>query len=141
LAQVRLLAGRLQSTMSAPDPGIELRRCQRYFEQTYPNGIVAGATSTQSSALSYNIGAIAYGTACWKFETRKRAAPNVTFYSPGSGTTNMMLQNDIGAGTTGDVPIGNVSISDGQASAEAQSTLVRSSRAYLYVHATADAEL
>ena len=141
LAQVRLIAGRLAPTMPAPDPVTELLRCQRYFEKTYSMPTPPGAANSQNSALVFSGGSSSYGAACWQFQTRKRTGPQVTFYSPVSGAANNLFQSDLGASTSEDVSTITTAVSDSQCSVEAQTATVRSSRAYLYAHATADAEL
>lgn len=71
----------------------ELAFCQRYYEKSYLQSVVAG-TATQAGApatfliglpiASYNTGATA------TFQTQKRVAPSIVLYSPSTGASGQL---------------------------------------------------
>ena len=83
--------------------GQELALCQRYFEQSYTYGKVAGSSTDQEAvvcAASYatSTTVVDYGTTSY-FKVTKRAAPTIAFYQQ-SGTANNWNYAALGAYTT-----------------------------------------
>ena len=68
--------------------GDELRRCQRYYEKSFPQA-TAPANNTSLYSVQYTNVLSGYGT--WhdyNFAVPKRAAPTMTAYNPSSTTAN-----------------------------------------------------
>ena len=68
--------------------GQELINCQRYYEQTYDYGTVAGATTSNGCVFNYVGVATTSGGDNIRFTVQKRAAPTVTAYATTAGTIN-----------------------------------------------------
>ena len=79
--------------------GDELRRCQRYYEHSYPYGTAAGAANGGVGAMHLHAGASrpsGYGLVTTRYTVQKRAGATVTIYSYG-GTSGQMSNGDSGA--------------------------------------------
>ena len=78
--------------------GDELRRCQRYYEHSYPYGTAAGAANGGVGAMHLHAGASRpsiYAFVTTRYTVQKRAAATVTIYSYG-GTSGQMSNGDSG---------------------------------------------
>ncbi len=61
-------------------PGIELPTCQRYWEQSYTQGIAPGTASQVAGLYVYPLGSAATRSGL-RFKVTKRAAPTMTIYT------------------------------------------------------------
>jgi hypothetical protein len=147
IAQVQLEKGSVATPYehrSFPD---ELRRCQRYYERTYPYGTATGSGSSSSAAYAGALFAGLNGTggqttgwihAQFRDQVEKRATPTTTMYDtagnvgklsltvPGTSTTH-----DKTAGT-GDVSTNSISIFRSSGTSDSASSF--------YCHLLRDAE-
>jgi len=119
--------------------GDELRRCQRYYEHTYPYGTAPGTANGGIGADHRYVGretANNYGYYTAHYRVEKRAAPTVTVYSY-AGTANQIGNGDTGgdSGAVGVIQSGTTSFLPRNTSGSGVSA-----RALMY-HFKADAEL
>ena len=74
----------------------EIITCQRYYEKTYPYadapGKVYGSVSAGGALGDMVYAATSYTTVPWLFQTRKRATPIITVYSPNTGASGKFRQ-------------------------------------------------
>lgn len=99
LAEIQLEVGEKATPFEHRSFGEELRRCQRYYEHSYPYGTAAGAANGGVGAMHLHAGASrpsGYGLVTTRYTVQKRAAATVTVYSYG-GTSGQMSNGDSGA--------------------------------------------
>ena len=79
--------------------GDELKRCLRYYEQSYRYGEVAGSTNNNNGNIDQCISSNSTGTAVYhlRFFEEKRANPTVTFYRADTGTSGQWMAGRSGA--------------------------------------------
>ena len=79
--------------------GDELRRCLRYYEQSYRYGDVAGSSSNTNGNIDQCISSNSTGTAVYhlRFFEEKRTNPTVTFYRADTGTSGQWMAGRSGA--------------------------------------------
>ncbi|WLB24946.1 hypothetical protein QIH85_23995 [Bradyrhizobium japonicum] len=97
----------------------ELPLCQRYFEKSYDVGIPPGTVTTVGQYLTFLTTLPSNSFAFYAtvpFKVPKRAAPNVTLYSPVNGTAGKIRDGSNGADVTGNV----IYVGQGAYSANAQ---------------------
>ena len=77
----------------------ELRRCMRYYEQSYRYGDVAGSTNNNNGNIDQCISSNQHGTAVYhlRFFEEKRANPTVTSYRADTGTSGQWMAGRSGA--------------------------------------------
>lgn len=109
-------------------PHIEINKCFRYYEKSYPLAIAPGTTNsfagledfyTRKAIAASTSGGIAYG---WLFLQTKRIVPTVTLYNPGSGATgsvriNANSRSGATAGQVGQRGVGNLQFDNTSAQA------------------------
>lgn len=121
-----------------PHVGDELRRCRRYFDSTYSEGIAPGTASNAGGALqerargtegtnSINLNA--------RWASGMRASPSVRIYSPLTGVLGAM--EDVTAGA--DITASSTNV--GTAGAVVGNTAVTVAGNTYRAHVTADAEI
>lgn len=118
----------------------ELLRCQRYYAKTFPIGTTpAQNTGVSGGALAYRVavaGTVFHGVP-WRFPTRMRAIPTITYYNPGAANTNWRnLSSGADSGTSSTQVPGDAGIM-ADSSGAAGDTVGQ----LVVIHATADAEL
>lgn len=90
---VQLEKGSTATSFDYRPYGTELMLCQRYYEQSYDIGTVAGTASTNASAnYVYVSGPTGFtgGAFGISFKVTKRAIPTLTAYSPTTGASGKM---------------------------------------------------
>jgi len=83
----------------------ELARCQRYYEKSYDIGTAVGATSGGGGSSEYIVGSGTINNRGWAvpFKTTKRAVPSITCYSPTTGASGKIRDNQGAADITANV--------------------------------------
>jgi hypothetical protein len=85
-SNMKVEIGTSDTPFVAPEHGDELRRCQRYWEKSYNEGVAPGTAGQQGMDYTYDGGGST--TTLWRpirFKVSKRVAPTMTAYSPNSG--------------------------------------------------------
>ena len=121
--------------------GQELALCQRYYEQSYSYGTVAGtATGTGSVVTAGNQSAPTTNAigASSLFIVPKRTAPTITIYDPVSGNSGVGSRTLFGSGATGNQTVTSQGIGDKSWQVYSSSGVNANS---IYYHYTASAEL
>ena len=85
LAQTQFEVGTAASDFERRPIGLELALCQRFYEQSYPFGIIPG-TSTQAGMVASADTGTQIPALSTRFRVEKRAVPALTWYSPVNGT-------------------------------------------------------
>ena len=85
IAQVQLEEGSVATPFENRPIGLELSLCQRYYENTYSNGVGVGSASALGAKFS-QVGVVNVAQG-FTFIEPKRIPPTVTIYSP-AGTLN-----------------------------------------------------
>ena len=96
---VQLEVGETATPFEHRSFGDELRRCQRYYEHSYPYGTSAGSANGGAGAYHIHAGASRanfYGFVTTRYTVQKRASATVTVYSYG-GTSGQISNGDSGA--------------------------------------------
>ena len=96
---VQLEKGSTATSFDYRPYGTELALCQRYFEKSYAQGTVAGATGLANAALATGISTNDV-TVTAIYKVTKRASPTVTLYSSGGGTSGALYNYTTGADVT-----------------------------------------
>ena len=141
LANVKLEAGSKATDYQRVGFGDELRRCLRYYEQSYRYGDVVGSTNNNNGNIDQCISSNQHGTAVYhlRFFEEKRANPTVTFYRADTGTSGQWI-----AGRSGNNGF-NVVVTVDSFSTKSCRTYVSVGVAYVACfiqgHYTAEAEL
>ena len=68
--------------------GEELALCQRYYQQSYAHGTVAGTATNTNRVIRFVDATQSYAGHWIAFKTEMRVAATGTPYSPGTGTVN-----------------------------------------------------
>ena len=68
-------------------------------------------------------GSTSYGVVDWHYKVRKRAIPNVAYYSANSGASGFVYLHDVSNGVAADAPIGNTTATEVNTATEAQTTI------------------
>jgi hypothetical protein len=112
LGQVKLERGTVPTPYVMSDFSDEFRKCQRYYEKTYPYASPIGSIYTDGVAAGVSGGGdhAGYASLTWQFKVTKRALPSVTFYD-GAGTPDVIVGYN-GGTWTGGVVIANSGVSD-----------------------------
>ena len=74
--------------------GEELALCQRYFQQSYAHGTVAGTATGTSRVIRFIDATQSYGGHWITFRTEMRAAPTGNVYNTATGTINQIRDDD-----------------------------------------------
>ena len=87
LTGVQLEVGNIATSFEHRSFVDELRRCQRYYEKSYPYTIVPGAASYFSSSYMMRDGTASSVVRYYpvNYKVIKRATPNITLYNPTTG--------------------------------------------------------
>jgi hypothetical protein len=80
------------------DIGDELRRCQRYYEKSYPIGVKPGSAAAGASFSHTVDAATTYASIQVPFKVEKRVYPSVTLYNPVSGAQGQACNTNTGLG-------------------------------------------
>ena len=96
---VQLEKGSTATSFDYRPYGTELQLAQRYFEKSYAQGTVAGATGLANAALATGISPNDV-TVTAIYKVTKRASPTVTLYASGSGTSGALYNYSTGADVT-----------------------------------------
>lgn len=132
----------------------DLRRCQRYFFKTYPEGYTPGAGANNSGALITrqfvqtgepfgSLGDIIYGGLNLLFPVPMRAAPTVIWWNPNDGTEGEIFRETVESSPTNSnfSPANSVGTSYLQTGPpRTTSTAILNKYHQLRAHVTADAE-
>ncbi len=102
LSGVKLEVGTVPTRFEAPDFMEELRKCEDFWEQSYPYQTPPGDTGANGSQEVVLGAAIANGVnlANIRFKQTKRANPTVTIYATGSGTSGKVRDLNAAADKT-----------------------------------------
>ena len=89
LTGVQLEVGNIATSFEHRSFVDELRRCQRYYEKSYPYTIVPGAASYYSSSFTRRDGTASSVVRYYdvNYKVTKRASPDITIYNPQTGAT------------------------------------------------------
>lgn len=87
LAKAQLELGGVASAFEVLEFGDSLRMCQRYYEKDYNLATAPGTITTGYSATLASRSGGASDVFGRQFSVRKRLAPNMTVYSPNSGSS------------------------------------------------------
>ncbi len=138
LTGVSLVKGASARGYSHEDHSVNLRRCQRFFNSTFPEGATPVALSSDEvSALHSICGDGITSLLTWEFGTSMRKAPSITRFNPGASGSTTVPWNDTQNVVTGVSGSG----------ASERRAWVKTSRAgedpgdLIVLHATADATL
>ncbi len=138
LTGVSLVKGASARGYSHEDHSVNLRRCQRFFNSTFPEGDTPVALGgDEVSALHSICGDGTTSVLTWEFGTSMRKAPSITRFNPGASGSTTVPWNDTQNVVTG------VSGS-GASERRAWVTTSRAAEApgdVIVLHATADATL
>ena len=85
---VQLEAGTTASDFEFLPWDVNLRRCERYYQRTYNYGVANGtaAQGTSGAASSVTTATTSYAACQYRYSTRARTTPTITFYSGETGT-------------------------------------------------------
>lgn len=113
---------------------VEMLMCLRYYEKSYELSVAPGAAAAVSPIIFNYVTNSGFDKRTFMYNSRKRAAPTLTFYSPNSGASakayNLSTNADIAV-----LPISSATASYGTAvTGQAVGNEIQ-------VHYTADAEL
>lgn len=89
LTGVQLEVGNIATSFEHRSFVDELRRCQRYYEKSYPYTIVPGAASYFSSSYMMRDGTASSVVRYYpvNYKVTKRASPDITLYNPQTGVS------------------------------------------------------
>ncbi|NBS70030.1 hypothetical protein EBT31_14120 [bacterium] len=88
IGNVQLEAGAVATPFERRSHGLELALCQRYFEQSYMDGVAPGTANAGASINEATFGdSAAQHTTTFEFKVPKRATPSVSVYDPFSGAS------------------------------------------------------
>lgn len=90
LAQVQFEVGTASSDYERRPLGLELALCQRYYEQSYPFGIVPGTVTQQGMVAGADTGTHIPALST-RFRVEKRGVPALNWYSPVTGAAGKVL--------------------------------------------------
>jgi len=87
LGGVQIEAGTVATQLEHRSFGDELRRCQRYYEKSYPYTIVPGAASYYSGSFTRRDGTASSVVRYYdvNYKVVKRTTPDITLYNPTTG--------------------------------------------------------
>jgi hypothetical protein len=137
IGNIQLEKGSTATSLDYRDYGRELIMCQRYFEKSYNQANVPGAT-VDAGSVTVNVGSQAYGRGGAVFKVTKRAAPTLGFWSQGGVSNQANFWN---SGTTGTAVLSNTVVGESFFDTEIQQPTTWTVRAYFYFQWTASAEL
>ena len=98
LSQVQLELGPIANDFKPRPVGQEFALCQRYYEKSYNRGDNPGTTSVAGGG--YNVASTTLGRATSDFQSSKRAAPTVVIYSPVTGASAKVRNENAGTDIT-----------------------------------------
>ena len=109
---VQLEVGPLATPFEHRSYGEELALCQRYFQKSYNNNVVAGTITLIGRESLTASGSVLSTTV--RFAPSMRASPTITVYSPNTGNTGIDTgtADDVGA-TVADISINSVRVAKG----------------------------
>ena len=89
LGGVQIEAGTIATELEHRSFGDELRRCQRYYEKSYPYGTAPGAASNFSGSYTMRDGTASSVVRYYpvNYKVVKRNNPNITLYNPSTGAS------------------------------------------------------
>ena len=89
LGGVQIEAGTVATELEHRSFSDELRRCQRYYEKSYPQGIAPGPSSYFSNSYTCRDGTASSVVRYYpvNYKVVKRSTPNITIYNPSTGQT------------------------------------------------------
>jgi len=123
LATAQLELGTVATPFERRPIGLELALCQRYYETSYPVGVVAGTVTLTGAIGRYTDSSGNYCGVNFNFTNSMRAAPSVTSYGVLAGGTSGQVSGDstnksgtvVFIGTTGAfINCANVASSSGE---------------------------
>lgn len=92
LTGVQLEAGTVATPFERRSYAQELVLCQRYFEQSYADGVAPGTVTSTGQIIGATFGdGGGIHAANLNFLVQKRAIPTVTIYNPNAGTSGVVL--------------------------------------------------
>ena len=121
--------------MEVPTATPSLSLCQRYYENSYNDGVAVGTVDNDGSVMFLSNRNSGTAHTMLRFMTRKRANPTVTAYDPTQADTTGM--RDLDAGTTYSYTMNRM----GQMGCTAYPTGSLALGQFIQFHYTADAEL
>lgn len=104
LAQVQLELGTVGTTYEVRHFGTELQMCERYYQTSYDPGVLPGSVSNNGAQGHVVEAASSFPSIQLPFRTPMRTTPNITLYSPNTGATGKIYDQNTPqdvAGTTG----------------------------------------
>ncbi len=137
ITQIQLNAGDTALPFQAKSFEEELQKCLRFYEKTFEYGTTP-ANNVSAGQLQFTMSGASYGRFTWFFKVPKRAVPSMTGYNPTAGTAGYI--NVWNNGSTYDVGGSNDAVNTSHYCTELNDPTTKSSRAYCYWQATADAE-
>ena len=89
LQAVKLELGTVSTLLNdpPPHPALELAKCQRFYETSYPHGVPPGTASARG--MSYGIAIGSTRISPGYFKVTKRITPHVTIFGRGGGTNRV----------------------------------------------------
>lgn len=132
---VQLEEGEVATPFERRPPALEMVLCQRYFETSYPHGVVPGTAHQNGANRTYIRGVSnSGGGIAVQYRVEKRVQPTLSFYSPQSGAAGKLYDfngSDVDA----------IVSSPGSTAFMVHATTATQSSLNISVHWTADAEL
>jgi hypothetical protein len=113
LTGVQLEAGTTASDFEFLPVDVNLARCQRYYQKSYPQGTAPGSSFGINDGLQFSFGALTsdiLGT-CLNLPVVLRAAPSGAIYDC-AGNSARVTTLQLGATSTNDIPLNNSSATD-----------------------------
>lgn len=99
VTMVQLELGSVATPFESLPPAMEMVRCQRFFEMSYPQGSTPGSSQSNAGFAMQLPSAAPYMSISTPFKAEKRATPTVTIYDL-AGTSNKMTYQATASGGT-----------------------------------------
>ncbi len=95
LAGITFNIGKVPIIESRVNIGLELVRCQRYYEKSYNNDVYPGTVTSVGALVGRQSSLSRYITLQKAFAAKKRVTPTVVWYSDNTGTANRVYDNTV----------------------------------------------